>query len=186
MESSGTAPTPAASKQSHSRTYSKLRWRFKKKKKNNSVKRTEATSLPRRAFSEVVRKCTGEISTNSRLSQLRRAQQQRFQPSSCPKKKDVIRAVCFSLRPQTPHRDFSGALTQDKPQPRLFIGAYDRASFQKKKFFFEKCEKCQRFSLLCQTQDTTESVQSEHPVAAAASRLGHLSICVFIRLSGGN
>lgn len=53
--------------------------------KKGTVKRVEATSPPNCVFSEVVRKCSGEISNNSRRSQLREGKQQRFQPSSCPK-----------------------------------------------------------------------------------------------------
>lgn len=97
---------------------------------------------PRCVSFEVVRKCSGEISNNSRLSQLRRGKQQRFQPSSCPKN-------CYSCgvlfgSPRSPL-----GLSEDLTRARMSIWGSSRGVWSG--FFSKKCEKCQRFSLLCQS-----------------------------------
>lgn len=79
----------------------------------STAKRAEATSL-----SDVVRRGSGESSNNSRLSQLRRGKQERFQPSSCPK---LLFVQCAFTSHRVPPR-LSAALTRGKPRPRLYGG----------------------------------------------------------------
>ncbi|MED6255016.1 hypothetical protein AMECASPLE_012551 [Ameca splendens] len=93
-------------------TQAKLRRRFS----NSAVSRAEATSLPAvfLSFSEVVRKC----SNNSRPSQLRRGKQRRFQPSSCPKKLQIVLCI-YLYSPSKPKASFPRCLTRVKRHLRL-------------------------------------------------------------------
>lgn len=121
-------------------------------------KRAEATSLPSVfLFFEVFRKSSSEISNNSRLRQLRRGKQQRFQPSSCPK--TVIRAAYFHLIP-SPTCEFPVAGEGAN-------GIWGFCMGVRRGFFWKYVKNVKDFQCRVKAMGYN-SVQSEHPVATAA------------------
>lgn len=119
---------------------------------------------------------------NSRLRRIwRKGEQQRFRSSSCPKNCSSL-GVCFLWTPMTALH-FQMIWQGLNNVWGFYCGRTSRLLFQ-------KCEKCQRFfAAMSKPQATTLSVQSEHPVAAAA-KIGHISIffiyfSLFIRYKTG-